>query len=77
MTSVETSRSTIHDVIVVGAGPAGLFSALCLARGGRDVLVLEEHGVIGAPTHCTGVVSAELQELYKVSEDLVLHRASS
>jgi digeranylgeranylglycerophospholipid reductase len=77
MTSVETSRSVVHDVIVVGAGPAGLFSALRLARGGRDVLVLEEHGVIGVPTHCTGVVSAELQELYKISEDLVLHRASS
>jgi len=73
----ETSRAAIHDVIVVGGGPSGLFAALRLARGGRDVLVLEEHGTIGVPTHCTGVVSAELQELYKIADDLVLHRASS
>lgn len=41
------------------------------------MLVLEEHGAVGVPTHCTGVVSAELQELHKISEDVVLHRASS
>jgi geranylgeranyl reductase family protein len=44
------------DVIVVGGGPAGLIAARELAAAGRTVRVLEEHDVIGAPVHCTGVL---------------------
>lgn len=37
----------MFDSIVIGAGPAGLSSALNLARNGRKVLVLEKEGVGG------------------------------
>jgi geranylgeranyl reductase family protein len=47
------------DVIVVGAGPAGLMAARALAAAGRAVLVLEEHERIGYPVHCTGLVGLE------------------
>ena len=69
------SRS--HDVIVVGAGPAGLYTAFLLAGHGLEVLVLEEHAEVGIPTHCTGVVSAEAYDLYKIPEHVVLHRPST
>jgi monoamine oxidase len=39
--------STRHDVIVVGAGAAGLAAADALARAGRSVLVLEARSRIG------------------------------
>lgn len=62
------------DVIIVGGGPAGLYSALLLAEEGFDVTVLEEHERLGAPTHCTGVISDELSDLFKVPESLILNR---
>jgi digeranylgeranylglycerophospholipid reductase len=45
------------DVIVVGGGPCGLFSALTAAKLGVDVIVCEEHKEIGVPSHCAGHVS--------------------
>lgn len=45
------------DVIVVGGGPCGSFSALTAARLGADVIVCEEHKEIGVPSHCAGHVS--------------------
>ena len=47
----------IHDVIVAGAGPAGLLAAEEVCRRGHDVVVVEEHPVIGVPDHCAGLLS--------------------
>src|SRR5437016_13481303 len=67
----------VHDVVVVGAGPAGLYTALRAAEGGLSVLVLEEHEELGVPTHCSGIVSGETNRLYKVPDDVVLSRPAS
>ena len=49
----------MRDVAIIGAGPAGLTTARILASSGHDVVVLEEHGEVGVPVHCTGVLGLD------------------
>jgi digeranylgeranylglycerophospholipid reductase len=51
------------EVLVVGGGPAGTTVADRLARAGHDVLVLEEHGRVGYPVQCAGLVSSRVLAL--------------
>ena len=65
------------DVVVVGAGPAGLLAARGLAAGGHRVIVLEEHDRIGAPVHCTGVLGLDAFDELRLSRRSVVGMAHS
>jgi len=43
----ELKINTKSDVLVVGAGPAGLAASIASARHGADTILLERHGTIG------------------------------
>ena len=60
------------DVAIVGGGPAGLLSASLIAEAGLEVLLLEDHDDIGAPTHCTGIASLEIAEFVKIPDEMIL-----
>lgn len=67
---------TSHDILIIGAGPAGSTAAEQLAARGFDVAVLEEHAVIGEPVDCTGVVGAEAFERFTLPRGLVVGTVS-
>jgi len=50
------------EILVIGAGPAGLRAAEVLAAAGREVLVLERNEVIG-PKVCAGGLTPKAQAL--------------
>jgi geranylgeranyl reductase family protein len=66
----------VYDVIVVGAGPAGCAAASECAKNGLSVLCIEEHGTIGYPVQCAGLLSNAAFSECRVSDRPVLARVS-
>ncbi len=58
-----------YEVVIVGAGPAGLRAAKILAEAGKRVIVLEKNPVIG-PKICAGGVFSKVFQL-GIPEDLI------
>jgi flavin-dependent dehydrogenase len=51
---VETGVPLECDVLIIGAGPAGLWAGRKAADAGFNVVILEEHLAIGLQKHCSG-----------------------
>ncbi|MBI3037308.1 NAD(P)/FAD-dependent oxidoreductase [Candidatus Woesearchaeota archaeon] len=62
-------------IAIVGAGPAGSFSAYLLAKAGFEVQVFEEHATIGEPVACTGVITADVMtKRLQLPKELIVNR---
>ncbi len=62
----------MRDVIVIGGGPSGLYSAYKLSEAGFDVLVLDTQPEIGRHMISTGIVSREAFERFNLCKDAIL-----
>ena len=54
---------TRHDILVVGAGPAGLTTAISAARHGARVLVVERHPGTSIFPRATGISTRTMEIL--------------
>jgi digeranylgeranylglycerophospholipid reductase len=66
----------MYDVIVIGAGPAGSAAAHDCAKSGLDTLCIEEHGTVGYPVQCAGLLSNAAFDECGVSQRPVLNIVS-
>jgi len=65
-----------YDVVIVGAGPSGSAAARACADQGLSTLCIEEHGTIGYPVQCAGLLSCAAFDECRVSERSVQNRVS-
>ena len=70
-------RTETHDVIVVGAGPIGSYTAYLLAVEGLDVGIFEKNPVIGKDVNCTGIVSTECLKNFDLPDKVILRPVNS
>lgn len=66
-----------YDVIVVGGGPIGSYTAYQLADKGFDVCVLDEKKEIGKNVICAGVMSKEAFKRYDLPSESIVSRIDS
>ena len=64
------------DVVVVGAGPVGTTAAGICAKAGLETLCIEEHGTIGFPVQCAGLLSTAAFRECGVSDRSVQNKIS-
>ncbi len=62
-------------ITIIGAGPAGSFSAYLLAKQGHAVSVYEEQPTVGIPWACTGVITGDvLSRMMQLPKDTIINK---
>ena len=61
-------------VSIIGAGPAGSYTAYFLAKRGYEVTVYEAGNKIGHPIQCSGVVTPAIEDVLKVKKEVIVNR---
>lgn len=66
-----------YDVVIVGAGPIGSYTAYLLADKGFDVCLIEERKEIGQGVICAGVIGKEAFKRHDLPGKSILSRIDS
>ena len=64
----------MQSVAIIGAGPAGNYTAYLLAKANYKVMIYEEHLEPGLPIQCTGILTADLKNHLELSDEYIVNR---
>jgi len=62
-----------YDIIVVGGGPAGGWTASNIARAGFKVAVVEEHQHVGEPVQCAGIITPRVFDMVDFASPSIIN----
>jgi digeranylgeranylglycerophospholipid reductase len=68
------TKTDISDILIIGAGPVGSYTASELAKQGYKVDVLEKRTALGAPVCCAGIISPKCFDKLGIPGMPVLNR---
>ncbi len=57
----------------MGGGPIGCYTGYLLAKAGFEVKIFEEHGIIGKPFQCTGIVTSSFKDIIKPRKEFLVN----
>ena len=61
------------EIAIIGAGPIGCYTGHLLAENGHKVKIYENHSQIGRPIQCTGILTAEFDNLGMPTEPFLVN----
>jgi digeranylgeranylglycerophospholipid reductase len=67
----------MYDVVVIGGGPVGSYTAYRLADTGHSVAVAERKPPAGEKVCCTGIISQECADIFNIDEKTIFRRVNS
>ncbi len=65
------------SIAIIGAGPAGNYTAYLLAKANYHVTIYEEHLEPGLPIQCTGILTSDLKNHLELSDEYIVNRMKS
>jgi geranylgeranyl reductase family protein len=65
---------SLREVIIVGGGPVGSYTAALLSKRGFDVLILERNPAVGQRVVCTGLVGMEAFDRFQLPRGAVVNQ---
>ncbi len=64
----------MKKIAIIGAGPAGNYTAYLLAKAGYDVTIYEEHTSPGLPVQCTGILTEDIYKHIEIPDECITNK---